>query len=82
MPQRVIALYGHDAWQDGAVDADSATVVDKLLKGGRLEEQLCDYEVSACLDFLPGLKMVIFAFKGLRSVFSLLVNLRWRRSSS
>ena len=59
VPQRVIALYGHDAWQDWTVDADGAAVVDKLLEGGRLEEQLRDYEVSACVHLLPGLNMVI-----------------------
>ena len=62
MPQGVIALNRHDAWQDGTVDADGAAVVDELLEGGRLEEQLRDYEVSACVDFLPGLKKIIFAF--------------------
>ena len=57
--QRVIALNGHDARQDWTVDADGAAVVDKLLEGGRLEEQLGDYEVSACVHLLPGLNMVI-----------------------
>ena len=63
MSQRVIALYGHDAWKNGTVDADGATVVDKLFERGCLEEQLCDYEISACVDFLPGLeKKIIFEF--------------------
>ena len=62
VPQGVVALDGHDAGQDRAVDADGAAVVDELLEGGRLEEQLRDYEVSACVDFLPGLKKIIFAF--------------------
>ena len=52
MPQGVIALNGHDAWQDGTVDADGAAVVDELLEGGRLEEQLGDDEVGPCVYFL------------------------------
>ena len=59
MPQRIVALYGHDARQDRTVDADGTAVVDELLEGGRLEEQLRDYEVSACVHLLPGLNMVI-----------------------
>ena len=52
VPQRVIALNGHDARQDWTVDADGAAVVDELLEGGRLEEQLGDDEVSPCVHFL------------------------------
>ena len=63
VPQRIVALYGHDARQYGTVDAECTAVVDELLEGGRLEEQLCDNEVSACVDFLPGLKKDIFASK-------------------
>ena len=61
VPQGVVALDGHDAGQDRAVDADGAAVVDKFLEGGSFEEQLRDYEVSACIHFLPGLNMVLKA---------------------
>ena len=52
MAQRVVTLNGHNSRQDGAGDADGATIVDELLEGGRLEEQLGDDEVSPCLHFL------------------------------
>ena len=65
MAQRVVTLNRHNSRQDGAGDADGATVVDELLEGGRLEEQLCDNEVSACVDFLPGLKKGYICFKDL-----------------
>ena len=52
MAQRVVTLNGHNSRQDGAGDADGATIVDELLEGGRLEEQLGDDEVSPCVNFL------------------------------
>ena len=52
MAQRVVTLNRHNSRQDGAGDADGATIVDELLEGGRLEEQLGDDEVSPCLHFL------------------------------
>ena len=52
MAQRVVTLNRHNSRQDGAGDADGGTIVDELLEGGRLEEQLGDDEVSPCLHFL------------------------------
>ena len=52
MSQRVVTLNRHYSRQDGAGDADGATIVDELLEGGRLEEQLGDDEVSPCVNFL------------------------------
>ena len=82
MAQRVVTLNGHNSRQDGAGDADGATIVHKLLEGGRLEEQLGDDEVSPCLHFLSATS----TRSDLTSIQSLLLvcvwNLRWRRSSS
>ena len=64
MAQRVVTLNRHNSRQDGAGDADGATIVHKLLEGGRLEEQLRDNEVSACVHFLPGLEKDYIRFKG------------------
>ena len=52
MSQRVVTLNRHNSGQDGAGDADGATIVHELLEGGRLEEQLGDDEVSPCVNFL------------------------------
>ena len=52
MAQRVVTLNRHNSRQDGAGDADGATIVDELLEGGRLEEQLGDDEVSPRVYFL------------------------------
>ena len=52
MSQRVVTLNRHNSRQDGAGDADGATIVNKLFECGRLEEQLGDDEVSPCVNFL------------------------------
>lgn len=50
VPQRLVALDGHDAGHDGTLNADGSTVLDKLDEGLRLEEQLSDDEVSASIN--------------------------------
>lgn len=50
VPQRLVALDGHDAGHDRTVDADGPTVVDELDECVRLEEQLRDDEVSASVN--------------------------------
>ena len=43
----VVALDGHDARDDGAINAYGPAVVVKLFKGGRFEKQLGDDEISS-----------------------------------
>ena len=80
MAQRVVTLNRHNSRQDGAGDADGATIVNKLFECGRLEEQLGDDEVSPCVNFLSA----TITRSDLASITYLLSvwNLRWRRSSS
>lgn len=48
--QRLVALDGHDARQDGTLNANGPTVLHKLDEGLCLEEQLSDDEISTSIN--------------------------------
>jgi hypothetical protein len=64
--ESVVAENGHDAWNNQAVDASSATVSHPLVEDVVLEKQLRYYEVSASINFLPQEFNVVCTTRGLQ----------------
>ena len=53
-------MYGHDARDDGTVDANGSAVINKLLECRGLEEELSDDEVCPCIHLLLEVYKVVF----------------------